>query len=139
MVISMAVAFTVTDTARATPTSTERNRVWQLINNRCHAPRGMTPAPTVFEVNLCRVIHRQSSRNTRRIALLTLRNAGALNFWDWQIGTLLDALARARTDRFIAAVRLLATNNDQGEFIENITSDRTRIDLVLNNQPVPLE
>lgn len=142
MPVAIVFAVIVICAADATPASAgpaERNRVWQLFNNSCHTPQGMSPAATVFETNVCLAVHRRSSRANRRRALTILRRIDAVRFYDYQMEMLLTALNRRRPDFFIGAVGLLAAPTPRGEFLRELTGNRERVALIMSGDRVPLE
>lgn len=136
-VFAVSICVAHADDASAGPA--ERNRVWQLFNNSCHTPQGMTPAATVFERNICLAVHRRSSRANRRRALIILRRIDAIRFYDYQMEMLLTALNRRRPDFFIGAVGLMAAPTPRGEFLRELTRDRERVTLIMRGEHMPLE
>jgi len=125
--------------ALASSTPAERNRIWKLFNNSCHAPPDMTPAPTAFETNICLLVHKRSTRANRKRALLTLRRIKAIQFYDVQTDMLVVALERRRPDFFIAATKLVIAPTPGGRFISELISDRERVVLIMAGKRVPLE
>jgi len=117
----------------------ERNRVWKLFNNGCLAPPDMAPAPTAFETNICLLVHKRSRPQTRRGALLRLRQMKAIQFYDVQIELLVSGLSLRRPTYFTNVVKQVAAPNAKGRFLNELVSDPERVKLVMAGKRVPLE